>query len=88
MHSPRGIFELKFFFGSSVHGTNGDVVASKSVKEEIRRMVSEENSKKPLSDKDIVKKLEASGVTVARRTVAKYREILGILPSSHRRKVF
>jgi RNA polymerase sigma-54 factor len=88
MHSPRGIFELKFFFGSSVHGTNGDVVASKSVKEEIRRMVSEENPKKPLSDKDIVKKLEASGVAVARRTVAKYREILGILPSSYRRKVF
>lgn len=88
MHSPRGIFELKFFFGSSVYNVNGDVVASKSVKDTIRHIISDEDPKKPLNDKDIVEKLEATGVTIARRTVAKYREMLGILPSTSRKKSF
>ncbi|HUH65251.1 MAG TPA: RNA polymerase factor sigma-54, partial [Syntrophales bacterium] len=88
MHTPRGIFELKYFFSSRIQKTSGDAVASKSVKEEIRKIVSAENPKKPYSDSDIVDLLTKSGVSIARRTVAKYREMMGILPSSKRKKYF
>jgi RNA polymerase sigma-54 factor len=88
MHTPRGIFELKFFFSSSIHKTDGDSLASKSVREEIRKIIVEENQKKPLSDNDIVEKLEKLGISIARRTVAKYREMMGVLPSSKRKKYF
>ena len=88
MHSPRGIFELKYFFNSSISMTSGDAIASKSVQEEIKKIVSSENKQKPLSDNEIVEILESSGITIARRTVAKYRDILGILPSSKRKKYF
>lgn len=88
MHTPRGIFELKYFFSSSIQKTGGDAVASKSVKEEIKKIVSSEDPKKPYSDSDIVKLLKISGVSIARRTVAKYREMMGILPSSKRKKYF
>jgi RNA polymerase sigma-54 factor len=88
MHTPRGIFDLKYFFSSRIHKTSGDAVASKSVKEEIRKIVSTENPKKPYSDSDIVDLLTKSGVSIARRTVAKYREMMGILPSSKRKKYF
>ena len=85
MHTPGGIFELKYFFSSRIQKTSGDVVASKSVKEEIRKIVSAENPKKPHSDSDIVDLLKESGISIARRTVAKYREMMGILPSSKRK---
>lgn len=88
MHSPRGIFELKYFFSSRIQKSSGDMVASKSVKEEIRKIVSSEDPKKPYSDSDIVKLLKKTGVSIARRTVAKYREMLAILPSSKRKKYF
>ncbi|HBH86882.1 MAG TPA: RNA polymerase sigma-54 factor [Syntrophaceae bacterium] len=88
MHTPRGIFELKYFFSSRIQKTGGDTVASKSVKEEIRKIVTTEDPKKPLSDSDIVKLLNNSGVSIARRTVAKYREMMCILPSSKRKKYF
>lgn len=88
MHSPRGIFELKYFFNSSISMTSGDAIASKSVQEEIKKIVSSENKQKPLSDNEIVEILESSGISIARRTVAKYRDILGILPSSKRKKYF
>jgi RNA polymerase sigma-54 factor len=88
MHSPRGIFELKYFFSSRIQKTSGDAVASKSVKEEIKKIVSAENPKKPYSDSDIVDLLEKSGISIARRTVAKYREMMGVLPSSKRKKYF
>lgn len=88
MHTPRGIFELKYFFSSSIHKTDGDALASRSVKEGIKKIIAGENPKKPYSDSDIVKVLVKSGISVARRTVAKYREMMGILPSSKRKKYF
>jgi len=88
MHTPRGIFELKYFFSSRIQKTSGDAVASKSVKEEIKKIVSAENPKKPYSDSDIVDLLKKSGVSIARRTVAKYREMMRVLPSSKRKKYF
>jgi RNA polymerase sigma-54 factor len=88
MQTPRGIYELKYFFSSGIQKTGGDTIASKSVKEDIRRIISEENTRKPLSDSDIVDLLNKEKITIARRTVAKYREMMGILPSSRRKKFF
>jgi RNA polymerase sigma-54 factor len=86
MHTPHGIFELKYFFNSSINSVLGDAVASESVKERIRQLIKDENPAKPFSDQDIVGILEKENISIARRTVAKYREVLGILPSSKRRK--
>jgi RNA polymerase sigma-54 factor len=88
MQTPRGIFEMKFFFSSGINRTGGEAIASKSVKESIRRIISEEDSKKPLSDLEIVELLDGEGIEIARRTVAKYREMIGILPSSRRKRYF
>lgn len=88
MHTPRGIFELKYFFGSSIQRVSGETIASKSVKEEIKKIISQEQPKKPYSDCEIVEVLKGKGITIARRTVAKYREMMGILPSSKRKKYF
>lgn len=89
MHTPRGIFEMKYFFGSSINRTGGDDMAAKSVQEEIRLILKTENSEKPLSDQEIVKSLQKrSGINIARRTVAKYREMMGVLPSSRRKRYF
>jgi RNA polymerase sigma-54 factor len=85
MHTPRGIFELKYFFNSSIQRTSGDSIASKSVQEEIKKIILAEDKRKPLSDSEIVDILKKSGISIARRTVAKYREMLGILPSSKRK---
>jgi len=88
MHSPQGIFEMKYFFGSSIKRTSDGTIASKSVKEEIRQIINSEQPKKPYSDCEIVDLLKAKGINIARRTVAKYREMMGILPSSKRKKYF
>ncbi|MGV8073372.1 MAG: RNA polymerase factor sigma-54 [Syntrophobacteraceae bacterium] len=88
MHTDHGIFELKYFFNSSINSVLGDAVASESVKERIRHLIKEEDSTRPHSDQDIVDILEEENISIARRTVAKYREVLGILPSSKRRKSF
>jgi RNA polymerase sigma-54 factor len=88
MHTARGIFELKYFFSSSIPKTGGDCIASKSVKEAIRKIISGEDPKKPCSDQEIVKILKQSGITIARRTVAKYRGTMGILSTSRRKKYF
>ncbi|HQK78937.1 MAG TPA: RNA polymerase factor sigma-54 [Syntrophales bacterium] len=88
MQTPAGLFELKYFFSSGLSRGNGENIASKSVKEEIRKLISDENPKKPLSDNEIVALLKASGIRIARRTVAKYREMMNILPSSRRKKFF
>jgi RNA polymerase sigma-54 factor len=88
MQTPRGIFELKYFFNSPINTGDGDNIASEAVKDEIRRIISAENVKKPLSDQTIVKMLQGKNIEIARRTVAKYREMLGILPSSKRKQVF
>ncbi len=88
MHTPRGVFELKYFFNSSIHTTDGDGIASKSVKEAIRKIIAEEKPQAPYSDQEIVELLGTVGITIARRTVAKYREMMRILPSSRRKKYF
>lgn len=89
VHTPVGIFELKYFFNSSIQSSDGgDAVASEAVKEKIRQLVSKEDPKHPLSDQKIVSLLKSSNINIARRTVAKYRDMLGILSSSKRRKVF
>ncbi len=88
MQAPSGLYELKFFFSSGIAMTGGDSVASKSVKEDIRKLIADEDPRKPLSDNEIVSLLAESGIKIARRTVAKYREMMNILPSSRRRKFF
>ena len=88
MHTPHGIFELKYFFNSSINSVLGEAVASESVKDRIRQIVREEDTSKPFSDKEIVSILKKENVDIARRTVAKYREMLGILPSNKRKKSF
>ena len=88
VHTPRGIFELKFFFNSSVSRSDGDNLASESVKKMISDIIKSEIPKKPYSDQKIVEMLEEKNIQLARRTVAKYREQMGILPSSKRKKYF
>ncbi len=88
VHTPQGLFELKFFFNSAIDSIDGDSVASKSVKERIRMVVKSENTAKPLSDQEIVEILKKLNIKVARRTVAKYRESMDILPSRKRKILF
>ncbi len=88
VHTPRGIFELKYFFNSGISKTDGDSLASESVKLKIKNLVGEEDQKNPLSDQKIVELLKKDGIQIARRTVAKYRDMLRILPSSKRKKMF
>ncbi len=89
VHTPHGIFELKYFFNSAIKRSDGgDDMASMSVKSKIKDIVSREDLKRPLSDQEIVEYLKAEKIEIARRTVAKYREALGILPSSKRKKYF
>jgi len=83
--TPRGLFELKYFFSSSMLGLDGGTVTPEYIKLKIRGIIGDEDAAKPLSDQDIVSMLGRSGIKVARRTVAKYREALGF-PSSSRRK--
>jgi RNA polymerase sigma-54 factor len=88
VHTPQGIFELKFFFNSGISRTNGEDLASQAVKSKIKELVTAEDPKRPHSDQKIVELLKKSGIDIARRTVAKYREQLGILSSSKRKQVF
>jgi RNA polymerase sigma-54 factor len=88
VHTPQGIFELKYFFNSSIKRTSKDDIASESVKNKIREIVNGEDPKRPYSDQKIVTLLAQQGIVIARRTVAKYREMLGILSSSKRKKYF
>nr|CRH08025.1 RNA polymerase sigma-54 factor [Candidatus Magnetococcus massalia] len=85
MHTPRGIFELKYFFSSSLTSQNGESHSSEAVKFKIRKLVESEPPRRPFSDEKLAKMLKEQGIKVARRTVAKYREALNI-PSSSRRK--
>ena len=86
VHTPQGVFELKFFFNSAIQRFHGEALASESVKDRIRQIIAAEDTAKPLSDDRIKKILEAENINIARRTVAKYREVMGILPSSKRKK--
>ncbi|MBM70354.1 MAG: RNA polymerase factor sigma-54 [Haliea sp.] len=87
MHTPRGIFELKYFFSSHVGTTEGGEASSTAIKALIRKLVAAENPRKPLSDSKIAAVLEEQGLQVARRTVAKYREMLMIPPSNERKRL-
>ena len=87
MHTPRGIFELKYFFSSHVSTSEGGECSSTAIRAIIKKLVAAESPKKPLSDSKIAGLLEAQGIQVARRTVAKYRESLGIAPSSERKRL-
>jgi RNA polymerase sigma-54 factor len=87
VHTPHGIFELKFFFSSSINSLNGENFASESVKDMIRKIIAEEDPRSPYSDEEIVKILRAKNVNIARRTVTKYRESMSILASNKRKKI-
>ncbi|MBN2715317.1 MAG: RNA polymerase factor sigma-54 [Deltaproteobacteria bacterium] len=88
IQTPQGLFELKYFFNSSIRRTDEDDIASESVKNKIKEIVDGENSRRPYSDQKIVDILKDGGIVIARRTVAKYREMLGILSSTKRKKLF
>jgi RNA polymerase sigma-54 factor len=88
VHTPRGIFELKYFFNSGISRLHGADVASESVKEKVKAIIAQEPPANPYSDQKIVELLLKEDINIARRTVAKYREMLGILPSSKRKRVF
>jgi RNA polymerase sigma-54 factor len=85
MHTPRGIFEFRFFFSSHVSGVDGGDVSSVAIRARIRKLITDEEHEKPLSDAQLAEVLSREGVKVARRTVAKYREALGLASSSERR---
>jgi RNA polymerase sigma-54 factor len=87
VQTPRGVFSLKYFFSSGLTTTSGEDISARGVKDKIKSMVAEEDSKKPLTDQAIVRLLKTDGVNIARRTVAKYRDQLGILPARMRKRV-
>ncbi|MDL2121860.1 MAG: RNA polymerase factor sigma-54 [Deltaproteobacteria bacterium] len=86
-YTPQGLFELKYFFNSSINRIDGDSIASASVQEKIRQIILNEDASKPYSDKKITELLKESNINIARRTVAKYREMMKLL-SSNKRKQF
>lgn len=87
VHTPQGTFELKFFFNSSINRLDGEAIASASVKDKILQIVQSEDPAKPYSDRKMVEILRKSNINVARRTVAKYREMLRVLPSNKRKRI-
>ncbi len=88
MHTPQGIFELKYFFHSGIDSMEGDTMSSVTVKDMIRKLVDSENPREPLTDQQIVGRLGEENVRIARRTVTKYRKELKILQSSRRRRIY
>ncbi|MDT8340979.1 MAG: RNA polymerase factor sigma-54 [Longimicrobiales bacterium] len=87
VQTPRGVFPLKFFFSSGLSTASGEDISARGVRDKIKQMVDHENTRKPLTDQAIVKLLLEDGVKIARRTVAKYRDQLGILPARMRKRV-
>ncbi|HIP81722.1 MAG TPA: RNA polymerase factor sigma-54, partial [Leucothrix mucor] len=87
MHTPRGVYEFKYFFSSHVGTETGGECSATAIRAMIKKLIAEEHPDKPLSDNKLTNLLKERGINVARRTVAKYREALAI-PSSHDRKVF
>jgi RNA polymerase sigma-54 factor len=85
VHTPRGIFELKYFFSTALPQLDGESLAAESIRQQIKALIKEENLEKPLTDNAISNILAGKNIKIARRTVAKYREQLGILPVKHRR---
>jgi len=86
MHTPRGVFELRYFFSSQVEGADGSGTSSTAIRAKIRKLVRDEDPENPLNDGRIAELLSGEGISVARRTVAKYREAMGIPASSERRR--
>lgn len=86
MHTPQGVYEMKYFFHSGISSTFGDSVSSVTIKSRIRKIIEAEDNRKPLSDSKIVAILQREGLVLARRTIAKYREELKI-PTSNQRKI-
>jgi RNA polymerase sigma-54 factor len=87
MLSPRGIFELKYFFSSHVGTVDGGTCSATAIRSLIKKLIENEPSSKPISDSKIAKILEQQGINVARRTIAKYRESMNIPPSNHRKSI-
>ncbi len=87
VQTPRGVFPLKYFFSSGLSTSSGEDISARGVKDKIRILVGHENPKRPLTDQAIVNLLKAEGVNIARRTVAKYRDQLGVLPARMRKRV-
>ena len=88
IHTPQGLFELKYFFNSGISTGDGDFVASESVKNRIKELVEAEDPRKPYSDQALAELLSANNINIARRTVTKYREMLRIGSSSERKRFF
>ena len=88
VQTPQGLFELKYFFNSGINTTGGDSVASESVKSKIKEIITAEDPRKPFSDQKIVEILRGQGIDIARRTVTKYREMLGVGSSTQRKRLF
>lgn len=88
VHTPHGIFELKYFFNSGISRSDGDDMASESVRAKIRDIIASEDAKNPISDQSIADILTDQKINIARRTIAKYRESMGILSSSKRKKFY
>jgi RNA polymerase sigma-54 factor len=86
MHTPRGVFELRYFFSSQVEGADGSGTSSTAIRAKIRKLIRDEPPNAPLSDSRIAEILSREGIPVARRTVAKYRESMGIAPSNERKR--
>ncbi len=87
IHTPQGIYELKFFFNAGITSTQGEAMASESVKNLVREIIAKEDPKKPYSDEKLVQILQGMNIHIARRTVSKYREMMRILSSNERRKI-
>jgi RNA polymerase sigma-54 factor len=87
VHTPQGIYELKFFFNAAITSTQGETMASESVKNLVREIIAREDPKKPYSDEKLVQILQGMNIHIARRTVSKYREMMKILSSNERRKI-
>lgn len=87
MHTPRGVFEFRYFFSSQVAGSDGESVSSTAIRARIRKLIADEDPAKPLSDSALARVLAGEGIEVARRTVAKYRESMGFPSSNERRRV-
>ena len=85
--TPQGIFELKYFFNSSIRRSHGGSIASASVQDKIKQIIFGEDPKKPYSDDKIAQILKKDEIHIARRTVAKYREMLKVLPSNKRKQI-
>jgi len=88
IHTPRGLVPMKFFFHSGIERDRGGEISSLTVKRKLRGLIDEEDGKKPLSDSALTRRLRLEGIRIARRTVAKYRDELGIPSSNDRRQIF